>query len=61
MRYRLILSLLMSSILSLLMTGWVTFINVGLNQTLISRWVYAFLLAWPLAFIIPFCISRQVV
>jgi hypothetical protein len=60
MRYRIILSLLMSFILSLLMTAWITFINVGLTQTLVSKWVYAFLLVLPLAFIISFCISRRV-
>lgn len=50
----------MSFILCLLMTAWLTLINVGLTQTLLSEWAHAFLLAWPVAFVISFFIGNWV-
>ncbi len=51
---RLIQSGLMSFILCTLMTCWVTFINLGLTDAFIGHWANAFLLAWPIAYLIAF-------
>lgn len=51
---RLLHSGLMSFILSVLMTCWVTFINLGLSSAFLSSWANAFLLAWPAAYLIAF-------
>lgn len=47
-------SFYMSLFLSVLMSGWVTFINIGLDGQFMESWLRAFLLAWPAAFIIAF-------
>lgn len=45
-------ALCMSLVLSFLMSGWVTFINLGASAGFIGAWSHAFLLAWPAAFVI---------
>ncbi|MBO1256328.1 DUF2798 domain-containing protein [Alteromonas sp. 5E99-2] len=51
---RTVFALFMSLLLSFLMSGWVTFINLGLRPEFITAWGQAFMLAWPAAAIISF-------
>ncbi len=51
-RFRLVFAFLMSWLMSFLMTGWVTWINVGLGGNFLARWGHAFLLAWPAAYVV---------
>ncbi|MEW9797862.1 DUF2798 domain-containing protein [Alteromonas sp. CYL-A6] len=53
-------AILMSLTLSVLMSGWVTFINLGITSDFVSRWMHAFVLAWPAAFIISFTLGGKV-
>jgi hypothetical protein len=53
-RFRLVFGLLMSLIMSVLMTGWVTWINLGMRPDFAMQWGRAFLMAWPAAFLIAF-------
>ncbi|WP_189408310.1 DUF2798 domain-containing protein [Alteromonas halophila] len=57
---RFFFSFYMSLLLSVLMSGWVTFINIGLESNFVGSWVHAFLLAWPAAFVIAFLCSGKV-
>lgn len=49
MKARLILSLLMSSIMVLMVTLLVTFLNLGLVPDFLTQWTKAFVIAWPVA------------
>jgi len=60
MKTRLIAALLMSFSLCLLMTGWVTFINLGLTDRFLAHWMTAFRLAWPPAALIAFLLGPMV-
>lgn len=40
----------MSGMMSLLMSGVITFINTGMDSAFIYRWLPAFLVAWAVAF-----------
>jgi len=60
MKSRLIATILMSFGLSLLMSGWVTFLNLGLTDGYFSRWMAAFQLAWPAAAVIAFFLGPPV-
>lgn len=51
---RFIFTVLLSFCLSLLMSAWVTFLNLGLSPMFLSKWMHAFLLAWPPAFLIAY-------
>jgi hypothetical protein len=46
---RLILALLMSSVMVLMVTLLVTFLNLGLRADFALQWVKAYLIAWPVA------------
>jgi hypothetical protein len=48
-RTRLILALLMSSVMVLMVTLLVTFLNLGLVSDFLLQWVKAYLIAWPVA------------
>ncbi len=52
MKQRIIFSVLMSFMLSSLMTGWVTWINLGWNVNFFTQWLTAFLSALPAAALI---------
>ncbi|MCD8523669.1 MAG: DUF2798 domain-containing protein [Saccharospirillaceae bacterium] len=54
MKQRIAFTLMMSFVLSVLMTCWITFINLGVTDEFFSRWLKAWLLAWPAAFVIAF-------
>jgi Protein of unknown function (DUF2798) len=49
MKARLILSLLMSSVMVLMVTLLVTFLNLGLVPDFLLQWTKAYLVAWPVA------------
>ena len=46
---RLILALLMSSVMVLMVTLLVTFLNLGLASDFLLQWLKAYLIAWPVA------------
>lgn len=52
MKTRFLFSALMSLLMSFLMTGWVTWLNLGFGPAYGERWLHAFLAAWPAAFFI---------
>ena len=60
MKQRLLSAVLMSFTLSLLMTCWVTWINLGWSPAFIGQCLSAFWLAWPAAAIIAFSIGPAV-
>ena len=49
MKARLILSLFMSTIMVLMVTLLVTFINLGPVPDFLTQWAKAFIIAWPVA------------
>ena len=51
-RLRVTFAWLMSGLMSLLMTGWIGWINAGISADFLARWAHAFVLAWPAAFTI---------
>ena len=53
-RLRLVHSAMMSFVLCLLMTCWVTFINLGITDQFLLQWSRAFSLSYPAAFVIAF-------
>lgn len=52
LRLRLINAALMSLLMSLLMTAWITWLNFGLVAGFLGRWEHSFVAAWPAAFTI---------
>lgn len=51
LRTRLIFAALMSLMMSVIMSGWITWLNVGFQPNYGARWLHAFLAAWPAAFV----------
>ena len=49
MKARMILSLLMSSVMVLMVTLLVTFLNLGLAPDFLRQWLTAYFIAWPVA------------
>lgn len=47
---RCVFALLMSLLMTLQMSAWVTWLNIGLHPDFLLRWRHAFLAAWPVAF-----------
>lgn len=60
MKQRIIFAVLMSFILSLLMTCWITWINLGWSTEFFGFWCKAFILAWPAAALISFIFGPEV-
>lgn len=54
MKHRIIFATMMSFVLSLLMSAWITFLNIGLHPDFVSFWMHAWVLAWPAAGAISF-------
>ncbi|RXZ44383.1 DUF2798 domain-containing protein [Crenobacter cavernae] len=52
LRLRLVFAGLMSCLMSVLMTGWVTWLNLGFVAGFAGFWSQAFVAAWPPAFAI---------
>ncbi|MGO2073697.1 MAG: DUF2798 domain-containing protein [Pseudoalteromonas sp.] len=50
----------MSFILTLFMSAWVTYINIGLVKNFTGHWLSAWLLAWPAAGIISFIFAPRI-
>jgi len=53
---RLILALLMSSVMVLMVTLLVTFLNLGLRSDFALQWVKAYFIAWPVAAVTGFLV-----
>jgi len=53
---RLILALLMSSVMVLMVTLLVTFLNLGLRSDFLLQWVKAYFIAWPVAAVTGFLV-----
>src|SRR5215470_7523984 len=51
---RLILALLMSSVMVLMVTLLVTYLNLGFDPGFLGQWMRAYLIAWPVAAITCF-------
>lgn len=60
LKQRIVFSLTMSLILTTVMTGWVTLLNLGLGNHFISAWSHAFVLSWPAAATISFFVAPLV-
>lgn len=60
LKFRLLSSALMSLMLGGLMTGWVTWLNMGFASDFLPRWGKAFVCAWPAAFFIVVLIGPSV-
>ncbi|MBY4676455.1 DUF2798 domain-containing protein [Marinobacterium arenosum] len=60
MKFRLCFAFLLSLVLSFLMTAWVTWLNLGFTADFISRWLSAFITAWPAAALISFTLAPSV-
>ncbi|MGL5446077.1 MAG: DUF2798 domain-containing protein [Rhabdaerophilum sp.] len=48
---RFIFPFFLSGIMAFLMTGFVTWLNLGLPPDFIRRWMLAWVTAWPLAYL----------
>lgn len=60
MKHRLIFATLMSFVLTLFMSAWVTFINMGVIEGFVGYWLSAWILAWPAAGVISFLCGPQI-
>ena len=60
MTQRLIFSVLMASVLSFLMSAFVTWMNIGFGSHYLRSWMDAFILAWPSAAAISFAFGPTV-
>ncbi|TCK04214.1 DUF2798 domain-containing protein [Marinobacterium mangrovicola] len=54
LKQRIVFTFMMSFVLSSTMSGWVTFLNISLNDQFMAHWLKAFLLCWPAAAVIAF-------
>lgn len=57
MKERIVFTVFMSFQLSLLMSFWVTWLNLGWSSIFMSSWIQAFTFAWPAAMVISFMLS----
>ncbi|NOU51257.1 DUF2798 domain-containing protein [Pseudoalteromonas sp. JBTF-M23] len=57
---KLIFTLLLSLCLSFMVSGWVTYINLGLVTDFASRWTQAFCNAWPASFTAAYLLSSPI-
>lgn len=53
-RAKIIFPVLMSGVMAFLMTALVTALNLGFPSDYISRWLHAFVIAWPFACLAAF-------
>ncbi|WP_342117524.1 DUF2798 domain-containing protein [Pseudoduganella sp. OTU4001] len=60
LRTRLIFASLMSLMMTIIMSGWITWLNVGFQPDYTERWLHAFLAAWPAAFFAVMLIAPTV-
>lgn len=57
---KLIFTLLLSLCLSFMVSGWVTYINLGLVADFTTRWRMPLANAWPASFIAAYVLSAPV-
>ncbi|WP_218419613.1 DUF2798 domain-containing protein [Alteromonas lipotrueae] len=57
---RIIFTALFSCCLSGLMSGWVTFINLGVTDTFLSDWSMAFIKAYSMAFLAAYGLAKPI-
>lgn len=57
---KLIFTTLFSGAMSLMVSAWVTYINLGLPEDFISRWEVAFMSAWPASFAAAYLFNRPI-
>ena len=50
----------MSLSMAFIMTCIVTFLNTGYDSGFVQRWMHAFIIAWPMAFICILILARRV-
>lgn len=50
LRTRMIFASIMSLLMTIIMSGWITWLNIGFQEDYVARWGHAFLAAWPAAF-----------
>jgi hypothetical protein len=55
-----IFAFLMSLLMSVIMSGWITWLNIGFRPDYVARWGRAFLAAWPAAFFAVMTIAPMV-
>lgn len=60
LRTRVIFAALMSLLMTVIMSGWITWLNVGFQPNYADRWLHAFLAAWPAAFVSVMLIAPAV-
>ncbi|WP_028104352.1 DUF2798 domain-containing protein [Pseudoduganella violaceinigra] len=60
LRTRMIFAALMSFMMTVIMSGWITWLNIGFHPEYTARWGRAFLAAWPAAFIAVMLIAPTV-
>jgi hypothetical protein len=60
LRTRTIFASLMSFLMTVIMSGWITWLNVGFRPDYVARWGHAFLAAWPAAFVAVMLIAPMV-
>jgi hypothetical protein len=58
-KFHLVFSLLMGAVMVTLMTGIVTFSNIGLAPDFLSHWMHAILIAYPVATPIIYFLAPQ--
>ena len=58
--HKLLFTALFSMCLSGLVSGWVTYINLGLGAGFIKHWGLAYLNAWPMAFLTAYVLAAPI-
>jgi hypothetical protein len=57
---RVVFAILMSAIMTLIMTLWVSILNLGFSPDFLWKWARAFVMAWPVAFLSVLMIAPKV-
>lgn len=57
---RVVFAILMSAIMTLIMTLWVSILNLGFSPDFLWKWAHAFVMAWPVAFLSVLMIAPKV-
>ncbi len=56
----LVFALLMSCVMVIIMSGFITALNTGINRAFFRRWLLAFISSWPVAFVCVFIFAGQI-
>lgn len=57
---KLVFTGLFSFCLSSMISGWVTYVNLGMTDDFVTSWGTAFYNAWPISFVAAFLLSEPV-